>query len=353
MSFAGLLTSPSRWTVDSLPLSSILHQLVHDIDIQVSCANLHLEDMSPKALAFGAKALEVSFNNIHKQVDGLTLKHVTATPSVTSPSKAASGVRGAPIQGSLYFAAKSMDGGDLEGCPLCGRDDDTTSVLDANSLKLWQNELEALFAMSPYGSLSKAGNCRIAYGPRGSDLEGCPLCGRDDDLSAEQQQAVTIDVQCADLDIGSAPVKVLSAASKALADSFGAIHSTKGNTLSNIFMAGPRLSFSGNAQDKTIKGCPLCGRDDDAWVIEESHVGGCPLCGRDDDTAAMTTDYAMEFSAIKGCPLCGRDDDAASVLDVSEIATNHAWEQLFMAKMMKEGVPTGACKLLLTESVVA
>ena len=300
--------------------------------------------MSPKALAFGAKALEVSFNNIHKKADGLSLKHVTATPSVASPFKA-TGVRGAPIKDSLYFAAKSLDG-DLEGCPLCGRDDD---ALDEGMLKLWENELETLFAMSPYTSLNKAGDCSIAYGPRGSDLEGCPHCGRDDDLSAEQQQAVTINVQCADLDFSSAPVKVLAAASKALAESFGAIHSTEGNKLSNIFMAGHRLSFSGNPANKSIKGCPLCGRDDDAWVIEESHVGGCPLCGRDDDTA--TTEYAMEFSAIKGCPLCGRDDDMT--LDASETVVNKAWEQLFMAKMMKEGFSTGACKLLMTESAMA
>jgi hypothetical protein len=70
----------------------------------------------------------------------------------------------------------------------------------------------------------------------------------------------------------------------------------------------------------------------------------CNFCGRDDD---MTADYALEFSAVKS------GAKGALALDPSAAAANRAWEQLFTAKMMKEGLNAGACKLVMIENAVA
>ncbi|GKY91671.1 hypothetical protein MPSEU_000139000 [Mayamaea pseudoterrestris] len=332
---------------------------VTDLDIQVSCANIHFDHISPKALAFGAKALEVTFNNVHKKADGLSLAKVTATPNGVSfaPKQKEvtpkTGLRaGCKFCGSddelsamesLYFVAKGTDN-NLK-CKFCGSDDDTT-LLDDDKLELWQEELTAILALSPYASLSKAEDCRINIAPRAIEV-GCKFCGSDDELDT-QQQAVTLDVQCDKMDFSSAPVRVLSLASKLLADSFGAIHSTEGKQLSEIFLAAPRLSFSDNAETKSVKyGCKFCGSDD-AWIVQEEQTVGCKFCGSDD---AVTTDYAIEFSAKLGCKFCGSDD--AATFDVSEVAANHAWEQLFMTKMTKAGMNPGTCKLALVDGAMA
>ncbi|GKY91683.1 hypothetical protein MPSEU_000140100 [Mayamaea pseudoterrestris] len=329
---------------------------VTDLDIQVTCANLRFNEISPKALAFGAKALEVTFNNVHKKADGLSLNQVMATPNDVSFARkqkvvGKTGLRaGCKFCGSddefgalesLSFAAKGTD--DNLKCKFCGSDDDVT--LDDAKLKLWEGELTAILALSPYASLSKAEDCRIAIAPlAAAPVEvGCKFCGSDDDK--EMQQAVTIDVQCDKMDFSSAPVRVLSVASKLLSESFDAIHSAEGSKLTDISLAAPRLSFS---EDKSLKaGCKFCGSDD-AWIVqEEQATSGCKFCGSDD---AVTSNFDIEFSAKLGCKFCGSDD---AVFAVSEVAINKAWEQLFMAKMIKEGMNPGTCKLVLTDSATA
>jgi hypothetical protein len=341
----------------------------NDLNIQVSCANIHFDEISPKALAFGAKALEVSFNKVHDKTDGMSLAKVIATPNGASFAannqksvESKKGVRGTATKDlkhcklcandddavstnkeSLYFAAQATEK-NLKHCKLCANDDDAAILLDDDKLKLWEGELSAIFAMSPYDSLSKAEDCSITMAPRAT-VSAIEL--------HNEQQAVTIDIECDKLDFSSAPVRVLSAASKALVESFDAVHSTEGNTLSTVFLAAPRLSFSDNADNKSVKHCKLCANDDDdaedAWVIQEPSVGHCKLCANDDFKS--TTDYAIEFSAIKHCKLCASDD--ATILHVSETAVNHAWEQLFLAKMMKEGLNPGSCKFALSNSAMA
>jgi hypothetical protein len=150
------------------------------------------------------------------------------------------------------------------------------------------------------------------------------------------------------MDLSNMHVDTLSVASKVLAESFDAVHSLEGNSLSNIFLAGPRLSVSEDNKS-AVKRCRFCGGDDDAWVVQEAKkVERCRFCGGDDQ---VTADYAMEFSAVKRCRFCGGDDETA--LDASATAVHRAWEELFSAKMMKQGLDTGACKLVLMDNAMA
>ena len=330
------------------------------LDIQVSCDNIDFDDISPKALAFGAKALQVSFNSVHKNIDGLKLAEVTATPIMTPLTVSAgtkTSVRGIGSEHelstkSLYFVGNGLEEQLERRCRFCGGDDDATAMLGKDKLDLWEKELTAILNMSPYDSLSKAGGCSIAMAPRRQVEPAverrCRFCGGDDEKLEEQP--VTIDVQCANMDFSNMHVDTLSVASKVLAESFGAIHSLEGNSLNNIFLTGPRLAFGEDNKSAVKRRCRFCGGDDDAWVVQEATdvERRCRFCGGDDQ---VTADYAIEFSATKRCRFCGGDDETA--LDASATAVHRAWEELFSAKMMKQGLDTGACKLVLMDNALA
>jgi hypothetical protein len=56
--------------------------------VEVGCNDIDFSDVSAKALAFSAKAVEVTFNSVHHDVDGKTLQQVAATGPILTLSEA-------------------------------------------------------------------------------------------------------------------------------------------------------------------------------------------------------------------------------------------------------------------------
>jgi len=83
------------------------------VNLEVACKGIDYNTLSAKALSFSARALESTFNSVHKDMDGTTLTLVASTGTLIGSGQ----LRGADI--ALTFSAKEA--------PLKGQD---TSIDD-------------------------------------------------------------------------------------------------------------------------------------------------------------------------------------------------------------------------------
>lgn len=70
------------------------------VKLEVACKGIDYNSLSAKALSFSAKALESTFNSVHKDMDGTTLTSVASTGLLIGSGQ----LRGA--DSALTFSAK-------------------------------------------------------------------------------------------------------------------------------------------------------------------------------------------------------------------------------------------------------
>jgi ribosomal protein S14 len=330
--------------------------------VAITCSNIDFTEISPKSLAFSAKAFEIAFNGVHKHVDGLALNHVVSTGPLPlfTDSKIRGGVaqchlcgRDDEIMAPLTFVASGAGlaqcdhcGRDeefyakLEQCHYCGRDDELAPA-GRELHQALEEEFTILLASSRHSALQDARDCKVKMTDRKASIAA------EEDAAANRK--INMDVQCDNTDWSDLSIHSLSYSSKALQDSYNAVFkATDGYIMENVYLAGHRLRVGTDIEqgckhcvgDEWITQCHYCGRDD--MVVQSSPIefaaklNQCHLCGRDDATENKLTQ----------CHLCGRDDDffanvkknAKMTYDSASTKAHKAWEDAFLARLVKDPV---------------
>jgi len=122
--------------------------------IAVSCDNVSMEELSPKAVDLSIKALEDSYNRVHKMMDneGSSLNNVIFNNAGTTKETGA--LRG--IKGSFAEYLGKW------GCTFCPNDDDSFVMTGKAALRAWEVAFGAILAESPFPEFANSKACNIA-----------------------------------------------------------------------------------------------------------------------------------------------------------------------------------------------
>ena len=247
------------------------------VNLEVACKGIDYGTLSAKALSFSAKALESTFNSVHKDMDGTTLTSVAATGTLIgsgllrgADSALTFSGKEAPLKGqdssiddfvsssrlsvrldsqSSRNSRKIQSSRMYQMCRLCGGDDAAAGLVDASKRKAWESLFAASISSGPHAAFKGASQCSIKV--RSNDANQMVA------LESNVPVGVEVDVHCDNVNFADLSVRGIAASSHALKETYNSIHQAlDGSKLGNVVMAGNRLRVGDLSIDDFVSEFP-------------------------------------------------------------------------------------------------
>jgi hypothetical protein len=299
------------------------------VEIDIDCKGVHFDKLSLKALGYSSKALQDSYNKVHKETDNadgfLVHTHFDHVSKKTHVAEGELGMLG-KYRPTVYIGGW--------GCNFCPEDDDSSFLMVGDSgvaLHAWESELTSAFVASPHKELAKAKSCKIKAKVRPeamveSGIETALVSKKHSEEDAIFK--VEIDIDCKGIHFDKLSLKALGFSSTALQESYNTVHEETDN--GDSFLVGTHFDHGPKKTDAS----GLRGMLD----VAEGELG---MLGKYRPTV---------YIGGWGCNFCPEDDDSSFLMVGGSGVALHAWESAFATALKesphKELSKAKSCKIL-------